>query len=240
MRATYDEVLHDDSDEDNNQLYYRVTLNGLTFLCVLVHAAGQKDKIVGLGFLAVFTGFEISQSGLEALNRNLHLSVAELDESTSLLLFSFLEPKGAFDANRFSLILQAWQRDLVMTIKMIMPGASFADALPTRALGRARRLSNNLSLATPQTVDPLEYRPAAPESVTSFIGTDQPELSTDQQISAEKKSVSIDAQSHLASFIGLRHAQRQLCQTCEGRGLSGFPRRSCDDCKGSGMTAPHC
>ncbi|MEL6378698.1 MAG: hypothetical protein AAFQ29_02920 [Pseudomonadota bacterium] len=240
LRETNDEVIADDYDADNNQHIYRVTLSGLTFLTVLIHAPGHEDKITGFGFLAIFTGFPLTPTGLEGLNRSLHVSVAEKSEDEDLLLFSFFEPRGAFVPNRLAAMVQAWHRDLVMTLKMLMPEASFSSSLSARVLNRARKISNGLEAERPCVPTPGKLETAMLASAEAFVPAEP--RPTHKPPSAAKSSPKTGISSNdaraLAQFIGLRAASRDICQQCEGRGRTGFPKRSCGACEGSGLTAP--
>ena len=84
--------------------------------------------------MGLFKGFELSSTGAEALNRNLHVSVTEFDDQGNLLLMSMFDAGGAFDEGRFAMILEAWKRDIVMTLKMLTPGLSFKEALSANAI----------------------------------------------------------------------------------------------------------
>jgi len=127
MQRHYDRVEH--MADENNGRFYEVQLNGLTFLAIMIHAEGEPEKIVQFGFLSYFAGFEVTPSGVEALNRNLHISVAELDEQNHLILFSMIQARGTFLENRFLMVMEAWHRDIVLTLKMILPGASLRNSL---------------------------------------------------------------------------------------------------------------
>ncbi|MEO0612439.1 MAG: hypothetical protein AAFY83_03875 [Pseudomonadota bacterium] len=247
LRQTNDEVIADDYDAERHQHIYRVTLSGLTYLTVFIHAPGHEDKITGFGFLAIFTGFDLTPTGLEGLNRSLHVSVAERESDDDVLLFSFFEPRGSFDANRFAAMVQAWHRDLIMTLKMLMPEASFASNLSARVLNRARKVSNARDVADYR--EPVAAKPPTPAQAKAatapMLASAEPFLPTEpapgdprQMKTPTAATASANSAGNLAHFIGLRVAQRDICQQCEGRGRTGFPKRTCSPCEGSGLTGP--
>ena len=126
LKRTYDDVSH--IEDDLNTRFYRVTHKGLTFLAVLVHAESDREKIVEFALIAYFSGFPTGAPLIEQLNRSLHNSVAEVMDSGDMVLFSFQEATGPFDENRFSLLLGAWQRDIILTLKMLTPEESIGSA----------------------------------------------------------------------------------------------------------------
>ncbi len=234
MGRAYDNVSH--IEDDNNQRYYEVELKGLKFLAILVHAEGAPEKIQHFGFMGYFAGFDLSINGAEALNRNLHISVAELDDNQNLILFSFLEAQGAFDESHFSMILEAWHRDIVMTLKMITPGASFGTALSARALDIVRVHGVNalprpkLEQTGPQNMEPKVGFSAK----TGLLKGDAADLPC--------QSLPMYPENVLRKFLGARDASRSLCGDCGGQGKRGlvgsFLVRSCKSCEGSGLSAP--
>ena len=263
MERTYDRVTP--VGGENNGRFFEVELNGITFLAILVHAEGAPEKIVQFGFLSYFTGFDLSVTGVEALNRNLHISVAEIDEHNNLILFSMMEIRGVFDANRFGLVLEAWHRDLVMTIKMILPGASVSNELSPRLADLMRRRAANHFDPGSQSMavgDPIQAEPSveakrvvpnrdAPQAAFSGQGADDavanlrsgPRPSPQAAIIRPSTAPSDrgsklspeDLSRAFSRFLGTADQARALCTQCEGRGRLGFPRRTCKACDGSGL-----
>ena len=241
LERQYDRVTHV-GDEENRQ-YYEIEHHGLRFHTVLVHVEDNPDKITDFAFICYFVGFDVTDSGIEALNRNLHLSVAELDDRDGLLLFASLRVKGAYDENLFSLVLEAWQRDLVMTIKMLVPGASISAALPEQARMMMRRRANDLGATA---TSPMSDRVDAHLHDGSHADIDgDPSRHPTRSHSSKNLGPEADAFRNRQSpeaiasfFLGVRDASRTLCESCGGKGRVGFPKRRCDPCRGSGLSAP--
>ncbi len=137
----YDRV--DYLDTEDNRHYYQISFNGLNFIAVLTHGDQDTKKIVQYGFICYFSGVSLSSSDIEQLNRNLHISIAELDEQQNIILFSFVEAQGQFDENRFSLLIQTWHRDIVMTFKWVVPERSLSTMMSGKALTYARDHADN-------------------------------------------------------------------------------------------------
>ncbi len=234
LERRFDSVKHL-SDDGNNQ-FYEVEDRGLIFHMVFVNVEGAPDKVAGFAFLCYFKGFDLTDEGVAALNRNLHLSVAERDEGEDgLLLFASLGIKGAWDPDLFSLVLDAWNRDLVMTIKMLVPEASIASALPAAALDMIRRRGNLVDLPSLRS----ETAPAAETARQFSSNAEHPENRPPaRSVTASARMTGNAAEDLVQRFLGVENASRSLCTSCGGRGRVGFPRKSCDACAGSGLTGP--
>lgn len=237
MKQVYDRVIH--IEDDQNQRFYEVELKGLKFLAILVHEANAPEKIRNFGFMGYFAGFDISETGVEALNRNLHISVAEIDDQQNLILFSFFDANGTFDENRFSLILEAWHRDVVMTLKMITPTTNFQEALPARSLDIAKVYGVNSfpEHARPQK-QPENISPSPSISMTAgTMSADMNETKIKAPLQTQNNTIDI-----LKRFLGTSDASRALCRDCAGKGrksiLGSIIMRHCKSCDGSGLTAP--
>jgi len=234
LEGRFDSVKHLADDGDNQ--FYEVEDRGLIFHMVFVNVAGAPDKIAGFAFLCYFKGFDLTDEGVAALNRNLHLSVAERDEDQDgLLLFASLGIKGAWDPDLFARVLDAWNRDLVMTIKMLVPEASIAASLPAAALDMIRRRGNLVELPS------LRAEAVAPTDATSQFSSsaEQPASRPAARVIPASARMSGNAADALVQrFLGVENASRSLCTSCGGRGRVGFPRKRCDACAGSGLTAP--
>ena len=264
LERTYESVFQEDLDD--GAWFYRVENNGVRFMVILFHAEGRQESIVQFAFLSYFSGFDLTESGVQALNRNLHISIAELDEKSNLVLVCLMDTQGVFDANRFSLVLEAWRRDMVMTIKMLVPGASLMGSFPAATLERlapfavrnegAGAPTANAAHATAQsTVTPRT-------SLTGFdadghMGEAFPRT-PNGTLNQPSNLASAMANAHdttggrapnqgfnrkstgamLDRFLGVKDASRQLCDVCDGRGKTGFPARACRACDGAGLTRP--
>ena len=237
LKRTYDDVSH--IEDDLNTRFYRVTHKGLTFLAVLVHAESDREKIVEFALIAYFSGFPTGTPLIEQLNRSLHNSVAEVMDSGDMVLFSFQEATGPFDENRFSLLLGAWQRDIILTLKMLTPEESIGSAYSGKALSLARSLNNKIALDTqPTGMDGPEAASAVHFSGES-LPNDPASAPTPTPSPApvhRNAAFNTDPSAILKRFLGAKDASRSLCQTCEGRGRIGFPSRQCKPCQGSGLT----
>ena len=129
--------------EDGPLKVYGVQYNGVNFVVALLQSAPSSGKVLELGFLARFVGFAIDTHLIEQLNRNLHISVAAL-EGEDLFLMAGLQVAGPFDEGQFSLIMEAWRRDLMVTLHGLSDDkASMADAYPVAKMAAARDFAIN-------------------------------------------------------------------------------------------------
>lgn len=127
--------------EDDGFVVFGVSDRGVNFVVALVTAG--RNVVTELGFLARFVGFSVSPAQVEQVNRNLHLSVVGLEENGDLYLLAGLEAFGTFDEGAFSLILEAWRRDLMVVLHALSGGASLMAAFPVARLEAARRFAAN-------------------------------------------------------------------------------------------------
>lgn len=127
--------------EDDGFVIYAVTDKGINFVIALVTAG--EGAVVEIGFLARFVGFPVDHAAVEHINRNLHLSVAGLEDNGDLYLLAGIEAAGAFDEGTFLLILDAWRRDLMLVLHALSGGVSLASAFPAARSAIAWRHAAN-------------------------------------------------------------------------------------------------
>ncbi len=240
LERAYEEVeILPPAQEDRDTKYIRVSEKGLNFLALLFNAPEEPEKILQFGFLGLFKGFELSATGAEALNRNLHVSVTEFDDQGNLLLMSMFDAGGAFDEGRFAMILEAWKRDIVMTLKMLTPGLSFKEALSANAIqllhGKAANEVASGAALNKEKISPQDNKNLEEPLAASFAS----------QTKNGKNQIDYDDKAHanhehpdemLARFLGRSDASRALCESCNGRGKTGLIAKKCVPCNGSGLT----
>lgn len=122
---------------------YGVIDGELRFVVALVLAADRPDLISEVGFMVRFTGFPASQPTLDSINRNLHISVVGLDPAGDIFLIGGVQASGAFNEQRFSMVLDAWRRDVTVVIEMLSGGGVWASAFPPLAMARAAAFTAN-------------------------------------------------------------------------------------------------
>jgi hypothetical protein len=148
--------------EDGPLKVYGVEDNGVSFVVALMQSAPKSGKVIELGFLARFVGFPVDARLIEGLNRSLHISVASL-EGADLFLMAGMQVTGDYDRGQFSLILEAWRRDLMVTIHGISGNqASMADAFPAARMAEARAFATNTA--------PEQVGGALIDMLSSFLG----------------------------------------------------------------------
>lgn len=156
FRRRYDRV--EAVGEDDGFVIFAITDRGINFVIVLVTAA--TAEVVEIGFLARFVGFAVDHSAVEHINRNLHLSVAGLEDNGDLYLLAGIEAAGAFDEGAFLLVLEAWRRDLLVVLHALSGGVSLAAAFPAARSQAAWSFAANRAGA-----------PAAPQDLLkAFVG----------------------------------------------------------------------
>lgn len=149
-------------DEEGFSLY-GVSDRGVNFVVALMRPAA--DRVSEIAFLARFVGFPIDSGVVESMNRNLHLSVASIEDGGDLYVLAGVEAAGAFSEATFTQLLVAWRRDLMIVLNALSGRASVAAAFPAARLETARRFAANMAPATDgaQTPDLLKaYLAAGP------------------------------------------------------------------------------
>ncbi len=129
--------------------------NGINFVVALMQSAPGSNKVVELGFLARFVGFPVSAHIIETINRNLHISVAAL-EGSELFLMAGMQVTGGYDEGQFTMVLEAWRRDLMVTLHGLDgDSASMSNAYPVAKMAEARAFAANHAPSSENPVDML-------------------------------------------------------------------------------------
>lgn len=180
--------------EDGPLKVFGVQDNGVNFVVALMQTGPASGRVSELGFLARFVGFPVDVHLIEALNRNLHISMASL-EGADLFLMAGLAVTGAFDAGQFKLIMEQWRRDLMVTLHGLSgEGASLAAAFPAARMEAARAFATN---AAPT---PVDNRPV--DLLAAFLGANA------------KKAICTDCGGR-----GKRGFIARMCAECDGSGF---------------------
>jgi hypothetical protein len=141
LKSRYDAV--DDLGEESGFAIYGVTDGEIRFAVVMALVEGAKDRISEVGFLARFSGFNLSQTQLDSINRNLHLSVAAFHTDGDLYLIGGVGASGTFSESTFLLVLEAWKRDLLVVIQSMSLSHTLTEAHPAARLQTALRFATN-------------------------------------------------------------------------------------------------
>lgn len=140
-------TLEDLGEEDGFRLY-GVADGDVRFVVALILIEGSAERVAEIGFLARFSGFALSNAQLDAVNRNLHISVATFHNDGDLYLLGGVAAAGDFSEGTFGLILEAWKRDLLVVLNGIT-SASFVDAFPAAKSEAALRFATNRAKGDP-------------------------------------------------------------------------------------------
>ncbi len=132
----------EDLGEEEGLSLFGVSEGEVRFVVALILVEGAKDKVAEIGFLSRFSGFALSNSQLESLNRNLHISVATFHNDGDLYVIGGVAAAGEFSDGSFSLILEAWKRDLLVILHGITT-ASFIEAFPAARSATALKFATN-------------------------------------------------------------------------------------------------
>jgi hypothetical protein len=143
VKSRYGSVEH--LGDENQFCLYGVTDGDIRFVVVMVAAEGAADMVSEVGFLARFSGFAISNTQIEGMNRNLHISVATSEGDGDVYLIGGVAAAGEFSDSTFGLVLEAWKRDLMIVLHGLSGGASFAAAFPASRLESVRKFALNIA-----------------------------------------------------------------------------------------------
>ncbi|MEO1241974.1 MAG: hypothetical protein AAFX54_08705 [Pseudomonadota bacterium] len=191
LKGKYGEA--DELGEDGPLKVFGVQDNGVNFVVAVMQTAPESGSVVELGFLARFIGFPVDAPQVENLNRNLHISVASM-EGADLFLMAGVQVSGAYDQGQFTLILEAWRRDLMVTLQGISgDGQSLAEAFPAARMAAARRFAANKAPDADAPIDVL----------SRFLGGD-------------------DASKQFCDSCGGRGKRGLIARTCSDCGGEGF------------------
>jgi hypothetical protein len=129
--------------EEQGFSVYGVEDRGLKFAVALVTVEGARNRVGEIAFLARFEGGKATEAVLETINRNLHLSVVGFDDHGAVFVLAGVEASGEFSESTFSMVLEAWRRDLVLVLQTLSGRASLAAAFPIAKSELAARFSTN-------------------------------------------------------------------------------------------------
>lgn len=190
--------------EDGPLSVYGVADHGVNFVVALMQTAEGSGDVAELGFLARFVDFGATAGMVEAINRNLHISVASIEQG-DLFLMAGMEVIGAFDEAQFNLILEQWRRDLTVCIhELTGADASLADAFPAAKLEAARNFAVNRA----PSVDSGNGQTSAEiDFLSSFLGKGR----ADRMMCGDCEG------------RGKRGLIKRTCEACDG---SGFVART--------------
>jgi hypothetical protein len=132
----------DELGEEDGLSLYGVSEGEVRFVVALILLEGAKEKVAEVGFLARFSGFTLSNAQLDSLNRNLHISVATFHNDGDLYVIGGVAASGEFSEGAFSLILEAWKRDLLVILHGIS-SSSYLDAFPAARSATALQFATN-------------------------------------------------------------------------------------------------
>lgn len=134
--------------QEQGYALYGVEDRDVKFVVALLLVAGASDKVSEVGFIARFTGFQLSANALEQANRRLHISVLA-DEWGELYLLGGVAATGAFNPQTFILVLEAWRRDLTVALQALA-GGSVADAFGAARSATAKEFATNVAPEKPE------------------------------------------------------------------------------------------
>ena len=195
LEARYDTVSH--LGDDDGFSLYGVNDNGLNFIVAMVDVHGAPEQVTEVGFLTRFVGFEVNQSIVESINRNLHISVSGI-ENGDLYLIGGVHAEGSFDATSFTLILEAWRRDVMVTMHALSGGVSIAAAFPAARLEKVQKFAVNKAPEAPEG----GKAGVAPDLFKSFFG------------SSPRKALCNTCEGR-----GKRGFIAKTCEDCDGAGF---------------------
>ena len=129
--------------QDGPLKVYGVNDNGVNFVVALMQSSPSDNDVVEIGFLARFVGFPVNAQLIESLNRNLHISVAAI-EGGEMFLMAGVQVTGVYDDGQFMLLLEAWRRDLAVTLGNLNGDQyAYSSAFPAAKLSAAREFATN-------------------------------------------------------------------------------------------------
>lgn len=115
---------------------YGVHDNGLNFVVALYHMPKKQALVTEIALLASFLDYHFEAAIADRINRNLHIGEAIID-GEDLFLAARIAPKGKFNSGAFSVMIDTWRHDLLVTLRAVheshdrKPGAAKASpALP--------------------------------------------------------------------------------------------------------------
>lgn len=138
----------DDLGEEDGFRLLGVSEGDVRFVVALILIEGDAERVAEIGFLARFSGFGLSNAQLDAVNRNLHISVATFHSDGDLYLLGGVAAAGDFSEGVFGLVLDAWKRDILVILNGFS-SASFVEAFPIARSKAALRFATNHAKGDP-------------------------------------------------------------------------------------------
>jgi len=183
--------------DENGFALYGVSDHDVRFVVALVTAAGAEDQISEVGFIARFSGFEIGINQLEALNRNLHLSLAAIDTDGDIFLIGGVKAQGTFNEGSFSMVLESWRRDLALVIQGVTGGSSFLDAFPAARLEAVQAFATNTAPTIASAEAPEDGKQMwAGDMLSKFMGTERASFAPCEECGGRGKLHKVIARFH--------------------------------------------
>jgi hypothetical protein len=121
---------------------FQANERGVNFALAMAHPNGANTAISELFLLAGFSGYPIDDQQLETVNRALHLSVAQFEHG-DLYIMARIPAQGAFNRSKFTMLLEAWRRDLAVLIQFLTQPVSLSAALSQTQFAMAQRAAMN-------------------------------------------------------------------------------------------------
>ena len=188
------------SGRDGALLWFICDYNNLKFLVGALQSSPGSGKIIELGFFAIFKGFDLSQSQIDAVNGALNISFLTREADQNLYLMAGMTITGAYDDGVFKLRLDTWNRDLLMTVHQISEQqTSLASAFLIAEAGETASFAVNEA-------PPMPEGGPAPDILRGFL---------DAKYAEDK--ICYDCNGR-----GKRGLLARECDICEG---SGFIKR---------------
>ncbi len=97
---------------------YGVHDNGLNFVVALYHLPKKKALVAEIALLASFVDYHFPASIIDKINPRLHLGHAVI-EGEDLYLAAKIAAKGRFRSGSFSVMIDTWRHDLLVTLKVV-------------------------------------------------------------------------------------------------------------------------
>lgn len=182
-------------NDDGELQVYGVTDRGINFVVVLVNDAPGSGRVIEFGFVAKFSDVDITQDRLEALNANLHISIARR-EGADLFLLSALQVSGQYNDQFFAHVLEGWRRDLSVLLFALSGGdVALADIYPAMGVKKAVDFATNA-------LTPTESGTPTQSMLSTFLGG-KVSMSTCRECSGR----------------GKRGLVARICEACGGEGF---------------------
>lgn len=98
---------------------YGVHDKGLNFILALYHIPRKQALVTEIALLASFADYAFDQAIVSTINPHLHLAEAVVD-GKELYLAAKIAPRGRFRSGPFSVMIDTWRHDLVVTQRIVL------------------------------------------------------------------------------------------------------------------------